>query len=113
MSPIYVPEGTIFSTSVYALHRDPNIWGSDATVFRPERWDNDFKPTPGAYMPFGAGARICLGQQKALTEAAYIVVRMLQEYSAVESRDDRDWKGQLQLTAKNAHGCLVSLTPMA
>ncbi|KAF7864309.1 uncharacterized protein EAF02_010277 [Botrytis sinoallii] len=109
MSPVYIPKGTMFSTSSYAIHRDPIIWGADAAEFKPERWDNNFKPGPGEYIPFGAGPRVCMGQQKALIEAGYIVVRMVQEFSAVGSHDDQEWMGQLQLTAKNAHGCVVSL----
>jgi len=112
-SPIYVPKGTMFSTSAYVLQRDPAVWGPDATEFKPERWENNFKPGPGEFIPFGAGPRTCMGQQKALIEAAYVVIRMMQEFSAIESRDDREWAGQLQLTAKNAYGCLVSLKRMS
>jgi cytochrome P450 len=31
------PPGTIFSTSLLMVSRDPSIWGSDAEAFRPER----------------------------------------------------------------------------
>ncbi|KAI9649101.1 hypothetical protein NHQ30_001668 [Ciborinia camelliae] len=110
-SPIYIPRGTMFSTSSYALHRDTAIWGSDAAEFKPERWESNFKPGPGEFIPFGAGPRLCMGHQKALIESGYILVRMVQEFSAIESRDDQEWMGQLQLTAKNAHGCVVSLKP--
>lgn len=110
-SPICTPKGTMFSTSSYSLHRDTAIWGSDATEFKPERWDNNFKPASGEFIPFGAGQRLCMGKQKALIESAYVVVRMVQEFTSVQSRDDREWVGQLQLTATNAHGCLVSITP--
>lgn len=112
-SPIYTPKGTMFSTSSYALHRDAALWGSDAAEFIPERWNNNFKPAAGAFLPFSAGSRLCMGQQKALVESGYILVRMMQEFSAIESRDSREWMGQLQLAVKNAHGCVVSLKPKA
>jgi cytochrome P450 len=108
-SSIYIPKGTIFSTSSYALHRDTTIWGTDAADFVPECWDKGFQPNPGAYIPLGAGPRVCMGQQKALIESGYIVARMEQEFSAIESRDEREWMGHLQLIVKNAHGCVVSL----
>lgn len=108
-SPIYIPKGTMFSTSAYAIHRDTATWGPDAAEFKPERWDNNFKPGPGEYIPFGYGPRVCMGQQKALVESGYIVVRMVQEFSVIESHDEKEWMGQVQLTAKNANGCLVSL----
>lgn len=108
-SPIYIPKGTMFSTSAYAIHRDTATWGPDAAEFKPERWDDNFKPGPGEYIPFGYGPRVCMGQQKALVESGYIVVRMVQEFSVIESHDEKEWMGQVQLTAKNANGCLVSL----
>ncbi|KAL9124979.1 MAG: hypothetical protein Q9217_005758 [Psora testacea] len=107
--PIFVPKGTNFDTSWYNLHRLPSIWGVDADEFKPERWDY-FKPGPWQFVPFGGGPRGCLGRTKALTEASYVTVRILQEFSNIESRDDRDWTGQVQLTAKNANGCKIALT---
>lgn len=109
-APIFAPKGTKFDTSFYVLHHLPEIWGSDAEEFNPDRWDT-MKPKPWEYVPFGGGPRQCLGQIKAMLETSYVVVRMLQEFQNIESRDERPWKGQVKLTVKNAHGCLVSLTP--
>lgn len=108
-SPIFIPSGTNFDTSWYNLHRLPLIWGLDAAEFKPERWEH-FKPGPWQYVPFGGGPRGCLGRTKALTEASYVIVRILREFNNIESRDDRDWTGQVQLTAKNVHGCKIALT---
>lgn len=38
-SPVFVNKGTIYQTNSYVLHRDKSIWGLDAEVFRPERWE--------------------------------------------------------------------------
>jgi len=38
------------------------------------------------YIPFNGGPRICIGQQFALTEMAYTVIRILQRYERVENR---------------------------
>ena len=110
-SPIYVRAGTMFDTAFYVLHRLPSIWGSNALEFDPERW-NHFKPGAWEYVPFGGGPRGCVGRQKAFTEASYVVVRMMLTFRRIESRDSSDWTGQVQLTAKNVHGCKVSLTPV-
>jgi cytochrome P450 len=109
-SPIFVPKGTRFDTSFYTLHHDPDIWGPDAEEFNPDRWDT-IKPNAWEYVPFGGGMRTCLGQQKATLETSYVVARMMQEFQKIESRDDRPWQGYTALTARNANGCLVSLTP--
>jgi cytochrome P450 len=107
-SAVFVPAGTLFDTCFATLHRDKTIWGADADEFRPSRWET-VKPSPFEFMPFGAGARQCLAQQKATMETAYIAVRMVQEFRGIRSEDDRAYQAQVALTAKNANGCLVSL----
>ena len=92
------------------LHHQADIWGPDVEEFRPDRWDI-FEPNTWEYLPFAAGPRKCAGQQKAIIETSYVIARMLQEFKSIESRDMRPWKGRVRLTARNAHGCLVSLVP--
>lgn len=53
--------------------------------------------------------RACLGQQKALAEAACTLIRIAQAFKGIESRDDREWAGDQKLVAKNADGCKVAL----
>lgn len=107
-APIYVRKGTMFDTAFYVLHRQRDIWGEDAEAFRLDRWDT-FKPDVWHYQPFGGGPRACIGRQKALTKASYVFVRIVREFSHIESRNGRDWIGKVQLTAKNANGCKVAL----
>ncbi|XXH01582.1 hypothetical protein Hte_007942 [Hypoxylon texense] len=110
-APVFAPAGTLFDTSFATLHRDPEIWGPNANEFCPSRWENGYVPPPFTFMPFGAGPRQCLGQQKATMEASYIVARILQEFSGIKSEDEKPYQAQVALTAKSAHGCPVSLTP--
>jgi cytochrome P450 len=105
---IYVPKGAQVSMSYFALHRDPAVFGADVEEFRPERWDH-IKPDQWEYLPFGGGNRACLGQQKVLVEAAYVILRMASTFDKLECQDDLPWKGELKLTCKSAHGCKVSL----
>jgi cytochrome P450 len=55
--------------SVYGLHRNPAYWEAP-DEFRPERFaaENHERLVKNAYIPFGAGQRICIGQQFALLE---------------------------------------------
>ncbi|KAL8627035.1 hypothetical protein Q9189_007273 [Teloschistes chrysophthalmus] len=108
--PIYCPAGTGYDTSWYNLHRLESIWGEDAAAFKPDRWET-FKPDHWQYLPFGGGPRSCLGRTKALVEAVYVIVRLMHEFGRIESRDDREWTGQVQLTAKNANGCKIAAFP--
>ena len=92
------------------MHSDPDFWGPDADVFRPERWDN--RKFGFHYLPFNAGPRICIGQQFALAEVAYVIVRLLQKFDAIDGsalpKGDRlpcEWK----LVDKVAGGVNVRL----
>jgi cytochrome P450 len=117
-SPLFVAKGSVVGWSVYAMHRRPEYYGPDAEEFRPERWLDD--PATGAkglrpgweYLPFNGGARICLGQQFALTEASYTTVRLCQAFAGIESADPTDvWREKFTLTCVNLEGAKVVLTP--
>lgn len=87
LSPIGVLKDTPIAYSTLVLHRRDDLT-EDAQVFKPERWEK-WTPKPWQYIPFNGGPRICIGQQFALTEMGYTVVRMLQRYDKVQG-DGRD-----------------------
>jgi cytochrome P450 len=68
-SPVLIPKGTAVAFSVYTLHRRPDLYGMDAELFRPERWDEDMPlghndtTAKWGYLPFNGGPRICLGSK--------------------------------------------------
>lgn len=72
------------------MQRRPELYPSEAEGFPPieefvpERWDS-WTPKAWTYIPFNGGPRICIGQQFALTEMAYVAVRMLQEFKGIEN----------------------------
>jgi cytochrome P450 len=63
--------------SQYLIHRNPNVWGPDANLFKPDRWlDSDYiaaLPT-GAYRSFERGPRNCIGQDLAMLEGMVALV---------------------------------------
>jgi cytochrome P450 len=75
--------GTQVHVSPYLLHRHARYW-DDPHAFRPERFDTelpDHRPvTKGAYIPFGAGIRRCIGDQLALLEIKLMVALTLQRF---------------------------------
>ena len=74
MSRVGIPEGTMIGYSPSLLHRRADLFGPDVNEFKPERWET-WTPKPWQYIPFNGGPRICLGQQFALTEMGYVLVR--------------------------------------
>ena len=77
-----ITEGAIAILSSYHVHRHPEFW-DEPDVFNPERFapDNAKPIAPHAFIPFGIGARKCLGHQFALMELQIAIVRIIQQYS--------------------------------
>ncbi|GAA4312491.1 cytochrome P450 [Streptomyces venetus] len=66
-----IPAGTTIAYSSYAVHRQARYY-TDPDVFNPDRWDAEALHSTTrnkAYLPFGGGARKCIGDQFAITEA--------------------------------------------
>ncbi|KAE8375732.1 cytochrome P450 [Aspergillus bertholletiae] len=109
-SPVFVAKGQRVAYDVYVMHRCPDIFGPDADEFRPERWETI---RPGwAFLPFNGGPRICLGQQFALTEASYAIVRIAQSFKEIINRDPEPWQERLALTLASKHGTKVAMVPV-
>lgn len=108
-SPVFVPKGTLVAYNVYAMHRRTDIYGEDADDFRPERWEDGRLLPRWGYLPFNGGPRICIGQRYALTEVAYTLVRMAQEFGRLESTDSRPFEESLALTLCTRNGTKVYL----
>ncbi|MFZ2509709.1 MAG: cytochrome P450 [Gordonia sp. (in: high G+C Gram-positive bacteria)] len=81
----HLPEGTILMPAIGVLHTDERFWGEDAGMFRPERWLETTAANP-AWVPFGGGARRCLGAIFAHTEMSVVLRTVLR---MVELQPDR------------------------
>jgi cytochrome P450 len=93
--------------SVYSMHRRKDIYGEDADEYKPERWET--LRLGWEYLPFNGGPRICIGQQFALTEVGYTIVRLVQEFKKIESVDPREWLEGYHLTLSSGNGVQVSM----
>jgi cytochrome P450 len=78
---VRIPAGSLVAISTWVLHRHRLLWDN------PERFDPDrFLPERSvgrqrfAYMPFGGGPRVCIGQMLAMTEATLILATLAQRF---------------------------------
>lgn len=73
-----VPRGSLLRITIWNLHRDAR-WFAQPDRFEPGRFLPDAPPPPrGAYMPFGAGPRVCIGQHFAMLEMVIAAAMFLQ-----------------------------------
>ncbi|TNE51267.1 MAG: cytochrome P450 [Deltaproteobacteria bacterium] len=79
-----LPKGTLVFVSPYVVHRNPSVF-PDPETFDPERFtpEQEAERHRHAYIPFGAGPRVCIGNSFAMMEAALIVARLAQTYRFV------------------------------
>ncbi len=73
------PKGQPIFISPLALNRDPR-WHPNPMAFEPERWTREYEKNlpKGAFVPFAAGPRVCLGQGFAQMEMKAIIGTMVQ-----------------------------------
>lgn len=107
--PLPVPAGTTGMVNFYSLNLDTAVFGADARSFNPDRWLN-VKPSGKEFMPFGTGPRSCLGKDKALAEAGYLLVRLVERFERVEGRSGKGagWRPEVRISMKNKAGYKVA-----
>jgi cytochrome P450 len=77
-----VPGGVPVDYCSWASHHLPDVWG-DPDAFRPDRFAPEQRAAlpRGAYIPFGAGSRTCIGMRFGQLEIKAIVARVLRDHT--------------------------------
>jgi cytochrome P450 len=77
----HIPAGTRVIYSIYLTHRDQDYWPEPAR-FDPDRFslEKNRRQTPHTYIPFGGGARNCIGAGFGLVEAKVVLARLIQQF---------------------------------
>lgn len=90
LAPVGVRANSRIFYSTMLMQRDPDLYdgpGSenyfDPGEWIPERWVSGWQPKPWHFIPFNGGPRICIGQQFAIIEMGYTVIRILQAYERI------------------------------
>lgn len=87
----FLPAGTNVGVNAWVAHRNKQIWGEDADVFRPERWleaqaeadagrKEQLQRMEGYYLPFGLGSRTCIGRHISTLEISKLLPRLLRDF---------------------------------
>ena len=75
-----LPAGEQVLLSVWNVHRDARFY-DDPLSFDPDRWADAAPRDRGyAYVPFGAGPRVCIGRHFARIEAKAVLAAVLRRY---------------------------------
>lgn len=104
-----IPAGSGVLISPYIIHRHPVYWDNPDT-FDPWRFaeeGNGDRPRY-AYLPFGGGPRLCIGNNFALTEAALIVATVAQRYE-LNLAPDRPVEAEAAFTLRPKNGVWMTL----
>ena len=103
----FFEQGTVLSVPSYTIHRDVEVWGKDASVFRPERWfERDDDAMQRAFNPFPYGpryvryekrpcpdylspiCRACVGRNLATLELLIIISSVFRRFDIVLEHPD-------------------------
>jgi cytochrome P450 len=105
-----IPARSIVALSPYTMHRHPDFW-PDPERFDPERFSPEAEAGRHkyAYIPFGGGARKCIGDQLALMESMIILPMVLQRYR-LHLVPGHKVVGDALITLRPKHGIMVTAT---
>ncbi|CAK4090967.1 unnamed protein product [Aphanomyces euteiches] len=123
-STVFIPKGTMISTNIAAMHRNPKYW-QDPESFIPNRfiedsseWNADLalrggKPHAFHYMPFSFGNKNCIGQRFAMVEMQIIVATLVSKYDfiATSKTDMRQGFGGVTIRPANLEMAVRRVIP--
>lgn len=102
-----IPKGSLLVLSPYITHRQAEAW-PEPEAFRPERFLEDARPPRYAYVPFGGGPRLCIGNTFALVEGQLILATVAQHYR-LRPADPKPVKAAPLVTIRPKGGLWVRL----
>lgn len=99
-----IPRGASVMVLISLIHRDPRIWpnpeGYDPERFLPE---NSKTRPRHAFMPFGAGRRVCVGSTFATVEAT-LLAAMLSRHLRFDLPRGAEVEAEAAITLRPRHG---------
>ncbi|MBN8504294.1 MAG: cytochrome P450 [Burkholderiales bacterium] len=106
-----LPAGLLLRFTLHTLHHDPSLW-DEPERFRPQRFLPGAAPPPrGAYLPFGVGPRVCLGQHFAMQEMQLVAAQLLQRFALHPLSGDAPPVPRLRVTLRPLAPLRLELRP--
>ncbi len=105
LGPYAVRAGELLAPSIYLLHLDPEYY-PEPQLFRPERFLGR-SPDTYAWLPFGGGARRCLGASFAQFEMRIVLREILQHVLLRPARREPERVAMRNITLAPARGVEV------
>lgn len=107
---VKLPKLAVITIMPYIIHRDPR-WFERPDEFMPERFAGEFeKQLPKcAYMPFGTGPRICIGNGFAMLEMQLVLAAIIQRYQVSMTPGQPEIKPVLGLTLGFEHSVKMTI----
>ncbi len=104
---ISFPKGTQIYMSPWVMHRNADYF-PEPLAFRPERWADGFARTlpKYAFLPFGGGPRVCIGNAFAMTEATLVLATWARRFR-FDLASNRPIVPRVSLTLGPRDGVLV------
>ncbi|MCU0347050.1 MAG: cytochrome P450 [Saprospiraceae bacterium] len=108
---VKIPLNAIMFISIAAMQRDPRYWERPHDFF-PEHFNPDVeKERPKlAYMPFGAGPRMCIGNHFALMEMQLLLALLVRDFD-FEMVEGHPVEPEPLITLKPKYGILMRVRP--
>ena len=86
----HLKKGTIIGASIYEVHRNVKYWNQPES-FQPERFlEEHRKEILPYYMPFGAGPRLCIGNNFAMFEMTLAINAIINKFHISTDNDHID-----------------------
>jgi cytochrome P450 len=105
-----MPAGAIAVSSPYMLHRDERYW-PEPEKMDPARWTPELRESRPkfSYLPFGAGARICIGERFAWMEGVLALAAIAQRWQ-MRLEPGHPVEVLPQITLRPKHGMRMRVT---
>lgn len=108
---ITIPKGTIVFIPIAAINFDETMWGSEADIFDPDRWDNlPETVTNFSYLTFLQGPRSCIGRRFAETEMRVLLAKLIQNYNFEEVVKGRRVEKKAMITTRPKDGMYLKIS---